>query len=726
MSCASLKKRPWGVPSKLLFTRDTSKFKGQTNVTSNSIFKPVTIYASDPRRSIHDFPVSCDGDAAFLAWLDADPTSDEPATTVENVQARTYQWSQLEIQVVLAKYEQLAQNKNATVRWFRQHLAQSQLAERLQPSHIQYWLRAKENAAIGNKRGRKVALDAAGEIYNDCVAACRAQLAAGLPGDAHILASIIRAVIECSGHPELLKHFLVSETWTYAFLHANDLKPRKGTNNRKEPANWEAQLEKHVLRVAHVVKTKNIPKALVVAFDHVGFQVLPIKNTTWAPRGSDVVPLIGLDDKRQITAVVAEALDDDGSGIVVGIQLIYTGTTERCLPAVEHRQLETFADFHFTYTYNHWADEDTNYELFENIIVKHFLNTKTRLRLPPDHPSMVILDCWPVQKSEHFRARVAASWPWIHLEYVPPGCTGKGQKFDVDGGGVYKPKLQERTTRYVQEEFTKALKGGESLENVKLDLTLGTMKTRQLYWIQEVHSEFKSNVLARTKGWNLTGIPRAFTAACQEEEAVKVHAEGELWPTGNTLQLVPVGDEMVPEASTDDAEWILNPNSEVDVNSGASTSTVPSCRGSYEEHGAEIDDARKGKKARTDVEEHFEFSDMNADTYALTLAAGKDEFSFAVKVGRSISPWLHLVSVRAVEEEEEQVKWRWHRPLQSAFVAPRNRVIDGMSAQKGFSEGRRPTEAWSKFDAGEIVYCWEVETPEEENSIPNSMFERAV
>ncbi|KAK3241230.1 hypothetical protein CYMTET_48981 [Cymbomonas tetramitiformis] len=551
-------------------------------------------YASDPRRSIHDFPVSCDGDAAFLAWLDADPTSDEPATTVENVQARTYQWSQLEIQ------------------------------------------------AIGNKRGRKVALDAAGEIYNDCVVACRAQLAAGLPGDAHILASIIRAVIECSGHPELLKHFLVSETWTYAFLHANDLKPRKGTNNRKEPANWEAQLEKHVLRVAHVVKTKNIPKALVVAFDHVGFQVLPIKNTTWAPRGSDVVPLIGLDDKRQITAVVAEALDDDGSGIVVGIQLIYTGTTERCLPAVEHRQLEMFADFHFTYTYNHWADEDTNYELFENIIVKHFLNTKTRLRLPPDHPSMVILDCWPVQKSEHFRARVAASWPWIHLEYVPPGCTGKGQKFDVDGGGVYKPKLQERTTRYVQEEFTKALKGGESLENVKLDLTLGTMKTRQLYWIQEVHSEFKSNVLARTKGWNLTGIPRAFTAACQEE-AVKVHAEGELWPTGNTLQLVPVGDEMVPEASTDDAEWILNPNSEVDVNSGASTSTVPSC--SYEEHGAEIDDARKGKKARTDVEEHFEFSDMNADTYALTLAAGKDEFSFAVKVGSTVHSVMDFVII---------------------------------------------------------------------------------
>ncbi len=103
------------------------------------------------------------------------------------------------------------------------------------------------------------------------------------------------------------------------------------------------------------------------------------------------------------------------------------------------------------------------------------------------------------------------------------------------------------------------------------------MKTWQLYWIQEVHSEFKSNVLARTKGWNLTGIPRAFTAACQEE-AVKVHAEGELWPTGNTLQLVSVGDEMVPEASTDDAEWILNPNSEVDVNSGASTSTVPSSR----------------------------------------------------------------------------------------------------------------------------------------------------
>ncbi|KAK3281112.1 hypothetical protein CYMTET_11083 [Cymbomonas tetramitiformis] len=505
------------------------------------------------------------------------------------------------------------------------------------------------------KRGRKLALGTTLPVYADCVSACKTQLAFGLPGDVHILGAIIKAVIAQSDHASILDNFQVSPTWTYAFLHANGMKPRRGTNNRKEPADWEEQVEKHVLRVAHIVKTKNIPKALVVAFDHVGFQN------------------------------------------------------------------ELFADFDFTYTYNHWADEETNYRLFDKLIIPHLVATKERLHLPPDHPALCLLDCWPVQKKS-FRERVKTSWPWLHLEYIPPGCTGKAQKFDLDGGGVYKPKLQKRTTAYIQEEFQKSLSSGVALSDVKLDLTLTTMKVRQLYWILEVHTEFKNNVAARNKGWQLTGIPNAFTEACQQK-ALERHVKGELWPS-SALEDVPEGEEHEPSPESDDTEaGVEDPQSA--TGGGASTSAVPtaSCTGIFENVGSEIEGARNARKRKgsEEFDVEFDFEDMTDSTYAVVLAPLKDEFSFILKVGKFVSPWLYLVSVRDVREEDNHVLWRWHRPLQSGIVGAKNRGMDLDSARKGFTEGRHITEVWEEFDAGEIVYCWDAEE-DDANGIPENMY----
>eukprot|EP00854_Cymbomonas_tetramitiformis_P023742 gene23742-28781_t len=223
--------------------------------------------------------------------------------------------------------------------------------------------------------------------------------------------------------------------------------------------------------------------------------VLPIKSTTWARQGADSVPLIGLDDKRQITSVLVEALGDDKEGLVVGMQLIYTGLTDRCLPELAHREKDLFSDFHFTYTYNHWADENTNFELFEEII-----------------------------------------------------------KADVDGGGVLKPKLRARTTQYLQKEYSQQLREGKAPHEVALDLSLGNMKVRQLYWIGEVFMEFKANIEARTKGWGLTGVPRVFSEEMQRA-ARELHLKGLLFPNGR-VEFTPqsTGAEETPGADTDDYE----------------------------------------------------------------------------------------------------------------------------------------------------------------------------
>ncbi|KAK3252301.1 hypothetical protein CYMTET_38389 [Cymbomonas tetramitiformis] len=506
----------------------------------------------------------------------------------------------------MRKYFQLAQNKMATVRWFQLHLHGSTIAARLAPSNIQWWIKsylpATNTSDTPNtpvtptkRRGRAKALLEASSVYKRLVSTVKVHLAAGLPGNAHVIAGLIRSVLKEEAPEALSSRFDVSLSYTYAFLHSNDLVSRRATTNRKEPLDWEFQWERQILRLAHVVKTYNIPPALIIGFDHSGFQVLPLKSTTWAPSGADVVPLIGLDDKRQITGVIVEALGDNFEGLVVGFQAIYQGNTARCLPALEHRTKDLFDDFIYEFTYNHWADEETNISLFEKVIVKHLEGVKTRLRLVADQRAVVLLDAWPVQNTESFRGRVKRSWPWIILLYIFPGGTGKSQKFDVDGANVMKPKLHDRATKYIEKEFTRQLKSGVNAVDIRLDLTLGTLKVQQLYWLGEVYYEFKTNVPARTAGWVKTKVPLAFTAEWQDR-AIEWQMAGKLWP-GNSVEVVPAADELEPSPTDDDLGNMTFTDAAEAAAAGLVAREVETCRDTFDSlGGADIVKSKEGRR----------------------------------------------------------------------------------------------------------------------------------
>ena len=59
--------------------------------------------------------------------------------------------------------------------------------------------------------------------------------------------------------------------------------------------------------------------------------------------------IAAINDKRQITAVFACTM----SGIFLPMQLIYKGTTTKCLPKLEDEGFPS--DWHITYTANHWV-----------------------------------------------------------------------------------------------------------------------------------------------------------------------------------------------------------------------------------------------------------------------------------------------------------------------------------------------------------------------------------
>ena len=83
-------------------------------------------------------------------------------------------------------------------------------------------------------------------------------------------------------------------------------------------------------------------------WDQTGIHCVPILDWTMKNTGAKRVAIAGANDKRQITAVFAGAMN----GTFLPPQLIYQGKTPKCLPDV-------LSDWDVTFTENHWVNEMT-------------------------------------------------------------------------------------------------------------------------------------------------------------------------------------------------------------------------------------------------------------------------------------------------------------------------------------------------------------------------------
>ena len=85
-----------------------------------------------------------------------------------------------------------------------------------------------------------------------------------------------------------------------------------------------------LLDVKAVVNLEDIPNELL-NWDQTAINYVPVSNWTMAKEGSKKVKIAVIDDKRQITVVLAGTL----AGELLPLQLIYQGKTEKCLPKVK-------------------------------------------------------------------------------------------------------------------------------------------------------------------------------------------------------------------------------------------------------------------------------------------------------------------------------------------------------------------------------------------------------
>ena len=132
---------------------------------------------------------------------------------------------------------------------------------------------------------------------------------------------------------------------------------------------------------------EEIPKDLILNWDQTAVNYVPVSNWNMAKEGSKKVPIAGIDDKQQITIVLAAAMN----GKLLPLQLVYQGKTKACLPTVDFP-----TDWDVTFSPNHWCNGITMDHYVRNVIVPYVQDTRKNLDLDANHGAVCIFDNFKV------------------------------------------------------------------------------------------------------------------------------------------------------------------------------------------------------------------------------------------------------------------------------------------------------------------------------------------
>ena len=187
-------------------------------------------------------------------------------------------------------------------------------------------------------------------------------------------------------------HIVLGKPWAKHLLSRMGYVKRRGSTAAKVAVNnFEELKQQFLLDVKVVVELEEIPPELVINWDQTGINYVPSDSYTMEKEGTKRVPIIAADDKRQITAAFAGTL----TGNFLSPQLIYKGTTKRCLPTVKFP-----SDWHITCSDNHWSNESTMISYLHNILFPYIDCKREELKLGPYFPAVVIFDNFKAQRTE--------------------------------------------------------------------------------------------------------------------------------------------------------------------------------------------------------------------------------------------------------------------------------------------------------------------------------------
>ena len=116
---------------------------------------------------------------------------------------------------------------------------------------------------------------------------------------------------------------------------------------------------------------EEIPEELIVNWDETAMKLVPLSSWTMVKKGTKHVKISGVDDKRQITAVLAGSM----SGEFLPMKLIFKASTKKCLLSFSFPK-----DWHLTFSDNHWSTNSTMIDYVTLVIIPHIREKQRALK----------------------------------------------------------------------------------------------------------------------------------------------------------------------------------------------------------------------------------------------------------------------------------------------------------------------------------------------------------
>ena len=166
---------------------------------------------------------------------------------------------------------------------------------------------------------------------------------------------------------------------------------------------------------------------------------------------------MGADYKRQITSVFAITL----LGNFLALQLIYQGTTTKCLPNVHFSH-----GFDVTCTENHWSNECTMERYLDKILLPYITTTRAKCKMDATQPALVLFENfpWPVYREDSFKTRGIS----VCVVIIPANCTDHLQPLDLSVNKAAKDFLCTQFINWYADQICSQLQLGVNRTQLNL------------------------------------------------------------------------------------------------------------------------------------------------------------------------------------------------------------------------------------------------------------------
>ena len=274
----------------------------------------------------------------------------------------------------------------------------------------------------------------------------------------------------------------LSKSWAKSVLYRLNFVKRRGTATSKITVkNFEELKEQFLLDIKAVVEMEEIPPELVINWDQTGISIVPGSAWTMDLKGSKRVEIVGISDKRQITALFCGSL----AGDFLPLQLIYQGKTAASLP-----QFNFPSNWHVTCTPNHWSNNDKMIEYVTKIIIPYIECKRRELKLSDDYPALAIFDVFRGQQTDQISSLLEENN--IYVVNIPPNCTDRLQPMDLSVNKSAKDFMRAKFSEWYALAVQKQLDSGAE-EVTPVDLRLSIMKPLGARWLLSLYDYLKNN-----------------------------------------------------------------------------------------------------------------------------------------------------------------------------------------------------------------------------------------